>query len=252
MEFMQKINAVLRSNIPWSLSLIGLLEHNKCEQILCEKNYNYIALKNNWHEWICYIDSKLYLHDFLRDMWGELDGNRIILYAKEDMFELLFFKDERIKCEIEDFMCCTKFMPDESNYYIAQNTDIPAISFMQTRYCIEEIGWKYYHLDFDSYQKLYPQRLKDGKVFMDSLHMYSKVEVTDIYEKYGKINSVYTILSQRGKGLATECLRGVLNWASDNGIKLCLNVRRDNDFAKRLYKKVGFRKKGTVLYLKKE
>ena len=252
MENMQKINSALRSNVPWSLSLIGLLKDNKCEQIVCEKNCNYIALKNSWHEWLCYIDSKFYLNEFLCDMLSELDDNRIIIYAKEDLFDNLVFDDEKIKYEVEDFMCCTRFIQGDSKYYIAQTEDIPIISLMQTRYCIEEVGWKYYHLDINSYQKLYSQRLIDGKVFMDRSHMYSKVEVTDIFEQYGKINSVYTIFNQRGQGLATECLRGVLSWASDNRIKLCLNVRKDNDLAKKLYLKMGFRKNGAVLYLKKD
>lgn len=251
MDNLKELKTFLCARIPWTVDLLGILKNNQYEEIVYEEKHHYVGIKNLWNEWICYIESKEFVDYFWENMKERLNDCRIIVFAKKDIFKNLKIKDKSVTYEIEDFMCCTPDSNLKANYYLAKEEDIPILSSMQADYCMEEVGWKNYHIDSKMYQEIYTKKIGNTKIFLDSSHKYSKAEVTNIVGCYGKINAVYTTIDKRRQGLSSECIRGVLSWASSNNIKLCLNVRANNYSALTIYSRYGFYKNGFVLYMKK-
>lgn len=250
-ENVAEVIEALYPNVPWTLSLIGILKSNNYENLIYDKNKHFIAVKNQWNEWICYIESKEYLEQLLQIMVKYLNDNRIIIFAKENIFTDL--KDEKgeIIYRIEDFMYYVSGSQQGYTYNLATERDILLLSVQQADYCKEEVGWEAYHIDSSKYQEVYHHKIKNGKIFLDDSGRYSKVEVSDIYKHYGRISAVYTIPSKRRQGLSIQCLRGALTWAEENGITLCLNVRKENTPVVEMYHRLGFRRNGAVLYMKR-
>ncbi len=250
-ENVAEVIKALYSNIPWTLSLIGIIKSKKYENLIYDKHKHFIAVKNQWNEWICYIESKEYLEHLLQIMIKYLIDNRIIIFAKENIFTDLKDENGRIIYCIEDYMYYVSGSQQAYTYNLATERDIPLLSIQQADYCKEEVGWKTYHIDSSKYQEVYLHKIKNGKIFLDNSGQYAKVEISDIYNHYGRISAVYTIPSKRRQGLSMQCLRGALTWAEENGITLCLNVSQENTPAVEMYHKLGFRRNGAVLYMKR-
>lgn len=75
---------------------------------------------------------------------------------------------------------------------------------------------------------------------------YARIETAQPYlnhEKYAYLGFMFTIQTQRGKGINAKIIAELKNWCRSKGIlELRLDVYNDNPSAIRAYEKVGFKK----------
>lgn len=252
---MYEVEKFLFNNLPYSISVLEEWEKNKQQlslRIVCKQSH-YIAVRNERFEWLCYVESSDYLDELLEQMRmkAKKKNYRIIVYSKE-MIKIEDLKVKNIDYHIwlENFMVCKLAQEGVGVLVSATKGDINELARLQRDYCLEEINWSHYHTSLDTYKEEYKKKIQTGIIFLEGSPIKAKVELSPIYGRYSKVNSVYTKPDFRKQGLSAKCINQALIWAAKRSIMLCLNVREDNASAIHVYKKAGFSKEGVALYMK--
>lgn len=250
-----EIDQFLNKNLPYSISVLEEWENYKRQQSLqvVWGDADYIAVRNARFEWICYVESFVFLDELFEQIYTSMKKRdcRIIVYSKETLKMEDFTVDlSGYHVWLESFMVCKQVKNQSRLPVLATNDDVRELAVMQKDYCLEEINWKYYHNSVDEYVDEYEKKIHAGTIFIEGSPIKAKVELCAVHNHYSKVNSVYTKSEFRRQGFSVKCIEQALTWATMNKVTLCLNVREDNVGAMQVYNKTGFSEESVVLYMR--
>lgn len=239
----------LEQYLPWSLGVISLLKNNDFLDVYHLPESDFIAILNRYHEWIGFCKNQEDISEIIGHIKKLGRNCRIVITSRDKLYESTLGSFEGKSYHIEDFMIgklnITK-MPNE--YILARKEDFADLARLQMDYCREEVSWSYHQKNLNDYYADYQKKIDCGNIFVYGNPVKSKVEIISSHLNFVKVGSVYTDKNYRGQGMAKMCLAGALNWCMMTSLIPCLNVRKDNLIAKRIYLKSGFEDNGEVLY----
>lgn len=239
---------ILEKNLPWSLSILSLIKSKDYISIFRSGVAGNIGILNKFNEWIVFTSNINELKTILEYINSFNIKFRVIIFSKQYLDIPRVYRINEI--HFEDLMYMEgKASEKDPGVRLATEQDIETLASLQSKYCNEEITWKYYHKDIPALKIEYTNYIKNKDIFVIGEPAHSKVEITLRYGDNIKIGRIYTENVFRRKGFGSACLRGVINWCSYNGLSLSLNVRRKNIGARQMYEKSGFQSIGQVIYL---
>jgi uncharacterized protein len=95
-----------------------------------------------------------------------------------------------------------------------------------------------------TFRRIQETRIRRGQVFVwrHGKELIFKTDISSFDPKFGaQLAGVYTVPARRGEGIATRALRDVCGELLQHVPRITLYVNEDNDGARRVYQRLGFR-----------
>lgn len=239
---------VLEQYLPWSLTILSLLESKEYISEFRSGLPGNICLLNKLHEWIVFVMDTSELRIILDFIYSLGETYRVVINSKESIDLKLI--EHRAQFHVEDLMFL-KAVEGEKQVHVrlADKDDVLDLAKLQRLYCHEEVNWRYYHKELFLFEEEYNKNLELGNVFVIGSPLHSKVEIVSTYDKHVRIGRIYTDCQFRRNGYGRACLQELINWCSASELEVSLTVRYNNVSAKNMYLITGFKIIGKVIYL---